>query len=225
MEIHCVRRRAKFLLIETAGFVFINHLGMSGSWRFSHVMEHKTHDHIVIELQDGRFLIYHDPRRFGIFEAVARGSESESRWLKRLGVEPLGADWTAEYLHERARGRDVTLKSLLLDQRIVAGLGNIYVSEALFDAKVKPTRVAKRLRPVEAAAIVTASRALLLRAIASGGTTLRDYRQPNGKNGDFRFHLNVYGRNGEPCLRCRATKIRKVVQTGRSSYYCSKCQR
>ena len=224
-RIQCVRRRAKFLLIETEDQVLISHLGMSGFWRFSATLERKPHDHIAFEFFDGRFLIYQDPRRFGVFEATRLGGENTNKWLKNLGVEPLEKDWTGDYLWNRSRKKQIALKNLLLDQRVVAGLGNIYVSEALFEAGLSPKLASHRLNRDQSARLVAATKETLFSAIEYGGTTLKDYLRPDGGRGGFQNRLSVYGREGEKCLRCARGVVKRIVQSGRSTYYCPLCQK
>lgn len=220
-----VRRRAKFLLLDTEDRVLISHLGMSGFWRFAATFKRETHDHIAFEFSDGRFLIYQDPRRFGVFEDAAPGTEAQNKWLKNLGVEPLGSEWTGAHLWQKSRRKNVAVKNFLLDQRVVSGLGNIYVCEALYEAKVRPTLRAGRLNLKQADQIVAAAKQTLLRAIEHGGTTLKDYLRPDGGKGEFQNRLKVYDRAGETCARCRKVPIKRVVQGGRSTYYCPQCQK
>jgi formamidopyrimidine-DNA glycosylase len=224
-KILSIRRRAKFLLFATERRVLISHLGMSGSWRLAPSLERRPHDHIAVEFISGLFLIYHDPRRFGVFEESALGQEHKNRWLEHLGVEPESAEWSAEYLLRHSRGRSAPIKNLLLNQRIVAGLGNIYVAEALFLAGVRPTRMAKKITAAEAAKIIQHSRQILLDAMAFGGTTLRDYVRPDGQSGAFKQQLMVYDRAGSQCRVCATANIKRIVQSARSTYYCPSCQR
>ncbi len=229
-------RRSKYLLAELdTGETWITHLGMSGRMlvsgdplgRFVH--DHpapEKHDHVVIDLEDGARVTFNDPRRFGAMDLVATGELAAHRLLSGLGPEPLGNGFDEEYLVARLAGRRTPVKAALLDQRLVAGLGNIYVCEALFRAGVSPMRRAARLSARRAAALVPAIRAVLADAIEAGGSSLRDYRQADGELGYFQHAFDVYGREGAPCRRpgCGGT-VRRKVQSGRSSFYCATCQR
>ncbi|HPG88813.1 MAG TPA: bifunctional DNA-formamidopyrimidine glycosylase/DNA-(apurinic or apyrimidinic site) lyase [Hyphomicrobium sp.] len=241
-----LERRAKYLVaVLSGGDALVMHLGMTG--RFTVLAGNHAaflgeyvyasgadpkHDHVVFELESGARVVYNDPRRFG-FMVMMRDDERASHALfKNMGVEPLGPDLTAEYLAQRAVGRKVNLKSFLMDQRNVAGLGNIYVSEALHRAKISPDRAARFLsdgrgRPTDRAyALVPAITSVLEQAIAAGGSTLKDYRHADGERGAFQESFAVYDRDGAPCPRpgC-AGVIRRTVHTGRATYACSRCQR
>jgi formamidopyrimidine-DNA glycosylase len=225
-----VSRRAKYLLIEMAGGqVMLVHLGMSGSLThrgqgFDPGPFDRRHDHIEFALDDGSSLVYNDPRRFGLIKIVARAELNDIVELKYLGPEPLGCEFTAGYLWQATRGRTAAIKNLLMDQRIVAGVGNIYASELLFRAGVRPARRAGKVSRTEVARIVTATQDVLREAIGSRGTTFRSYRDSRGQPGKFAQLLRVYDREGKPCLKCR-TPIRSVVLGQRSSYYCPHCQK
>ena len=225
-----VGRRAKYLLIEMAGDqVMLVHLGMSGSLThrghsFDSAAFNPRHDHIEFALDDGSILVYNDPRRFGLIKVVARAELNEIAELKYLGPEPLGHDFTLNYLWQVSRGRTAAIKNLLMDQRIVAGVGNIYASEILFRAEVRPTRRAGRVTRKEIGRIVAATRQVLHEAIGSRGTTFRSYRDSRGQPGRFAQRLRVYDREGKPCLKC-STPIRSVVLGQRSTYYCPRCQK
>lgn len=218
-----VRRRAKYLLIDLERGSLIAHLGMSGSLRVMPAGAPRLlHDHYDLVLDSGRCLRFNDPRRFGSLHWVTGDPEAHAL-LADLGPEPLDASFDAGHLSRLARGRKVAVKLFLMDQRVVVGVGNIYASEALFRAGVRPRRAAGRLRRAEWARIVEATRAVLSDAIRQGGTTLRDYVNADGTPGYFRQELYVYERTGEPCRRC-ATPIRHLVQGQRSTYYCPTCQ-
>jgi formamidopyrimidine-DNA glycosylase len=220
-----IRRRAKYLLIDTEQSTVISHLGMSGSWRVAAVDEKSLkHDHCRIQFSDGRTLIYHDPRRFGLLLVTARGAEASTKWLQNLGLEPLSNEFTAEYLRDRARHKTVAVKNFIMDQKIVVGVGNIYIAEALFHAGLRPQRLAKRVDFLSWQRLVTAIKKVLGEAIDHGGTTLRDYRNSHGEEGAFQRELFVYGRAGEPCKKCGGAIV-LMRQTGRSTYYCRVCQK
>jgi formamidopyrimidine-DNA glycosylase len=225
-----VRRRAKYLLIEMAGDqIMLVHLGMSGSLThrgrgFNSDPFNPRHDHVEFALDDGSVLVYNDPRRFGLIKIVARADMNNVTELKYLGPEPLSREFTADHLWHATRRRITPIKSLLMDQRIVAGLGNIYASEILFRAAVRPTRRAGKVTRNEAGRIVAATREVLREAIGSRGTTFRSYRDSRGRPGRFAQLLRVYDREGQPCLNCSAP-IRGLVLGQRSSYYCPRCQK
>ncbi len=223
-----IGRRAKYLLIALGGGdVLMIHLGMSGS--LTHRDEHfrhdgldPAHDHVAFELDDRSRLVFNDPRRFGLMKLVPEAKLEMAAELKRLGPEPTGPEFTADYLRGKARERRVAIKNLLMDQRIVAGVGNIYASEILFRAGVRPTRRAGRLRREEIERIVRFTPAVLGEAIGVGGTTFSDYLDGLGRKGVFK--PQVYGRAGKPCPRC-ATALRQVVVGQRSSFFCPACQK
>ncbi len=215
-----VRRRAKYGLLDTdRGDTMILHLGMSGRMRLDPEVEEK-HDHILIETDEGRRAVLNDARRFGSVHLVPTAELDTHFLIKGLGPEPLGAPVDLSGF----KGRIAPVKALLLDQRLIAGLGNIYVCEALFDAGVLPTREGGKVKRAEMQKLAAAIPEVLERAIAAGGSTLRDYRQVAGELGYFQHEFRVYGREGEACLRC-GTAIARIVQSGRSSFYCPSCQR
>jgi formamidopyrimidine-DNA glycosylase len=225
-----IRRRAKYLLIDLSGnLTLLVHLGMSGSLthRGEDFLDDEfdpVHDHLRFDLDDGTALVYNDPRRFGLMKLVACGELEQTQELAGLGPEPLGDGFDAEYIFKRTRGRKAAIKNLLMDQRIVAGIGNIYACEILFAAGIRPGRAGARITRAEAQRIAAFTKSILTRAIGSGGTTFRSYRDSRGQPGRFVTSLQVYGRAGEPCLRCGAAiKLRVLGQ--RSSFYCPFCQR
>ena len=225
-----ITRRAKYLMLELAGdMTLLTHLGMSGSLThrnsgFDNGEFNPRHDHIVIALDDGTQLVYNDPRRFGLMKAVPRDQLLKIAELKGLGPEPLSREFNANYLAQKARGKQVAIKNLIMDQRVVAGVGNIYASEILFRAGVRPTRRAGRVKRDEIEKIVAATPAILRAAIGRRGTTFRSYRDSRGQPGRFAERLQVYGRDGQPCFTC-STPIRNIVVGQRASFYCPKCQR
>jgi formamidopyrimidine-DNA glycosylase len=216
-------RRAKYGLIETdRDDVMIFHLGMSGRWRID-PSEIGAHDHLILETDEGRILALCDPRRFGSVDLVRREELGDFPAFRALGPEPLGADFTAAYLAKAIAGRFAPIKALLLDQKVVAGLGNIYVCEALNMAGIEPARAGGEIAKTRLAKLVTAIRDVLASAIVAGGSTLRDYARPDGELGYFSKQWRVYGREGEPC-RC-GTIIQRRPEGGRSTFFCPKCQR
>lgn len=216
-------RRAKYLLIRLSSGTLVLHLGMSGSLRvLAADTPRLAHDHFDLRLDSGQVLRFNDPRRFGSLHFTR--DPQRHRLLKDLAPEPFDAAFDADYLWDVTRGRRLAVKQVLMNSRLVVGVGNIYASEALFRARIRPQRQARSLSRADARRLVGAVRAVLAQAIRVGGTTLRDFIAPNGSPGYFRRKLYVYERAGEPCRVCR-TAIRQVKQQGRSSYYCPACQR
>ncbi|MFS4439448.1 bifunctional DNA-formamidopyrimidine glycosylase/DNA-(apurinic or apyrimidinic site) lyase [Paracoccaceae bacterium GXU_MW_L88] len=232
--IRTLRRRSKVVIAEmSGGESWLFHLGMSGRMdvtgaqigTFYH--EHRAsaaHDHVVIDLKSGARLTYNDPRRFGAMDLWPSAEIEAHPWLAKLGPEPLGNSFHEGYLAERLAGRRSPIKAALLDQRIIAGLGNIYVCEALWRAGISPRRLAANLGSARIARLVPAIRDVLSEAITAGGSSLRDYRQADGQLGYFQHGFAVYDRENKPCPRC-AAPIARIVQSGRSSFFCPSCQR
>ncbi len=216
-------RRGKYLLISTGAGTLLVHLGMSGSLRFlPERREPARHDHFDLEFVSGAMLRFNDPRRFG---SLHWSASPAAHWLlENLGPEPLGTEFDGEYLWSVSRGRRVAIKTLLMNGRIVAGLGNIYANEALFRAGIHPSRQAGRVSRERLQQLVEAVGDVLREAIQAGGTTLQDFVGGDGKPGYFQLALDVYGRAGEPCARCkRPIRVRTIGQ--RATYYCANCQR
>ena len=216
-------RRGKYLLVSTGAGTLLVHLGMSGNLRFiPERCEPARHDHFDLEFVSGAMLRFNDPRRFG---SLHWSASPAAHWLlKNLGPEPLGAEFSGDYLWRVSRGRRVAVKSLLMNGRIVAGLGNIYANEALFRAGIHPSRPAGRVSRERLQQLVDAVGDVLREAIQAGGTTLQDFVGGDGKPGYFQLELDVYGRAGEPCARCkRPIRVRTIGQ--RATYYCVSCQR
>jgi formamidopyrimidine-DNA glycosylase len=225
-QITGIRRRAKYLLLDVAdGTTVLIHLGMSGSLRVIPASaEWKTHDHIGLSLSNGRQLRFHDPRRFGLVLRLTEPEPLDHALLAKLGPEPFADNFTPAYLKAAICTRGTAIKLAIMDNAVVVGVGNIYAAEALFRAGIQPLAAANRLSLGRLAKLVAAIQAVLSEAIDSGGTTLRDFLQSDGKPGYFKQRLNVYDRKGEPCRTC-ATAIRHSVLGQRSTYWCSKCQR
>lgn len=223
-RINEIHRRAKYLVFETDKGRMVIHLGMSGSLRIcDDSMPLRKHDHLVFELDTGQQLRFHDPRRFGLVDWTSEPWQ-QMRWFKDLGPEPLTDDFCAAYLTEKARGRTVAIKSFIMTNRVVVGVGNIYACEALFMAGIHPTRAAGKVSCKRLENLVIAIKDRLAAAIESGGTTLKDFVREDGQPGYFKQELMVYGRHGEPCRKCKAA-IKRVVIGQRSTFYCSRCQR
>jgi len=246
-ELVSMKRRAKYLCgYLSSGEVLIMHLGMSGRFsimwpddgaphragRFTHqVSHHAKHDHVMFEMSNGTRIIYNDARRFGFMDIVRAQEIDLCKHFRSMGVEPLGCGLNAEYIAQRASGRSVDLKAFLLDQRIIAGLGNIYVCEVLHRAGLSPKRSAGCLArsgggpSARAKKLVPAIQDVLSEAIAAGGSTLRDYAAADGALGYFQHAFRVYGREGKTCTaRGCSGIIRRILQAGRSTFYCGGCQ-
>ena len=228
-------RRAKFLVAETdTGERLVMHLGMSGRFsiheaasdaktpgEFVHArLTDPRHDHVEFETEAGTRIVFNDPRRFGYMQMFAPDDEM----FPGLGPEPLSNAFSGAVLHERLQGRKSPIKTALLDQSVVAGLGNIYVCEALFDSGISPKRLAANVGRARADRLVVAIRDVLSAAIAAGGSTLKDYANAEGGLGYFQHSFKVYGREGAPCVSC-GKPVARIVQSGRSTFLCSSCQR
>jgi formamidopyrimidine-DNA glycosylase len=240
-----IGRRAKYLTADLAsGDVLLMHLGMSGSFRVSHDDKKATpgefhhrrgaaaHDHVVFHMSSGATVTFNDPRRFGLMLIVPRNELASHPLMREVGPEPLGNAFDASLLATACRDKKTSLKAALLDQTVVAGLGNIYVCEALHRARLSPKRRASTIAmrtgapTAKAVALVDAIKAVLNDAIKAGGSSLRDHRQTDGELGYFQHHFRVYDREGEPCVTpgCGGT-VKRIVQNGRSTYFCATCQR
>ncbi|MFL6858785.1 MAG: bifunctional DNA-formamidopyrimidine glycosylase/DNA-(apurinic or apyrimidinic site) lyase [Allosphingosinicella sp.] len=216
-------RRAKYGLLHTdRGDTMVFHLGMSGRWRIDPETL-GTHDHLLLETDEGHVAALNDPRRFGSIDLVPTDALEAWPPFAAMGPEPLGPDFTADYLEEALARRVAPIKAMLLDQRIVAGLGNIYVCEALHMARIDPGRAAGRLSRPRLERLVEAVRTVLAAAIEAGGSSLRDYARPSGELGYFSSQWRVYGREGEAC-GCGAS-VRRRSDSGRSTFFCPRCQR
>ena len=234
-----LRRRAKYMLADLdTGETLVMHLGMTGRFEIEahgetvipggfalKAPQGAKHAHVVLDTDAGRRLTYVDARRFGFMGLIPTDRLDQHPWFKDMGPEPLGPDFTLAALAEALRGRSQAIKTLLLDQRVVAGLGNIYVCEALHRAHISPLKPGGKVQRPKLAALVEAVRAVLEDAIEAGGSTLRDFQAADGSLGYFQHSFKVYGREDEPCLNpgCRGT-IKRKVQGGRSTFYCPVCQ-
>lgn len=239
-------RRAKYLLADlSSGDVLLMHLGMSGSFRiirdggetapgayYHERSKYGAHDHVVFRMSSGATVAFNDPRRFGCMKLIPRAKIEDEPLLRALGPEPLGNAFDAAMLAQACQGKKTSLKAALLDQKIVAGLGNIYVCEAFNRALISPKRMASTLAVRSGAPhertvrLVDAIKRVLNDAIAAGGSSLRDHRRTDGSLGDFQHNFRVYDREGKPCPTpgCKGV-IRRIVQTGRSTFYCPVCQK
>ncbi len=239
-QVTALRRRSKYILADLGtGETLIIHLGMSGRMlidpgdgarapgSFHHAAETPgKHDHVILDMSGGTRITFNDARRFGAMDLHPTATLDDHWLLSKLGPEPLGNVFSAPYLMGRFKDRHTPVKSALLDQRIVAGLGNIYVSEALWRAKIHPRRLAGKISAQRIATLVPAIRDVLTEAITAGGSSLRDYRQADGELGYFQHSFAVYDRADQPCRHpgCTGTILR-IVQSGRSTFHCNMCQR
>ena len=236
VTITALRRRSKYILGDlSSGETLILHLGMSGrilisgdplgQFHHDHPAPEK-HDHVVFHLANGARVTFNDPRRFGAMDLIATPEVESHKLLKKLGPEPLGNAFDETYLVEALKGRRTPIKSALLDQSVVAGLGNIYVCEVLYRAGISPLRKASHISSARLGSLVPHIRDVLGEAIEAGGSSLKDYRQTDGELGYFQHRFRVYDREGEACqtVDC-AGQIARVVQSGRSSFFCRNCQR
>ena len=237
-------RRAKYILAELdSGETLVIHLGMSGRmsvYSKGHRQQlgdyvygpapdgagHGKHDHVVLETDAPARIVFNDHRRFGLMTLIATGSLNQDPLFKDIGIEPLAKGFSAAYLARILDGKKTPIKSALLDQRVIAGLGNIYVCEALFLARLSPRRFAGAIKKDEIAGLVRAIKTVLKHAIAAGGSTLRDHAQATGDPGNFQHQFRVYGQEGKACSGrgCRGT-VKRIVQAGRSTFYCPACQK
>ncbi len=239
-HIETLGRRAKYLVADLdSGESLVMHLGMSGSFRIETAGKKQPplqvdpkHDHVIFDLKAGDRVIYNDPRRFGSMDLITTSALASAPPFDKLGIEPLGSELTPAWLAKRLEGKATSIKAALMDQGLIAGLGNIYVCEALWRARISPKRDAGTLadskgRPTAACKrLPDAIRDVLKDALASGGSSLRNHVLTDGSLGEFQHHFKVYDREGEPCLRPRCGGfVKRIVQNGRSTYYCPKCQK
>ncbi|MFN7179628.1 bifunctional DNA-formamidopyrimidine glycosylase/DNA-(apurinic or apyrimidinic site) lyase [Hyphomonas sp.] len=227
-------RQAKFLAAHlSTGEVLVMHLGMTGRFTISGQMKgafhHETgaaesHDHVVFHMEGGETVTYNDPRRFGFMELWPAAEFGAYPRLTQMGPEPLSNHFSADYLGKALAGKAAPIKAALLDQKVVAGLGNIYVCEALYRAGISPKRLSKTIPGQRALRLAPAINAVIAEAIEAGGSSISDFANAEGELGYFQHRFDVYDREGEPCKRCGAT-VKRIVQSGRSSFYCGGCQK
>jgi formamidopyrimidine-DNA glycosylase len=230
LRIDSVGRRAKYLLIRLeGGLILLGHLGMSGRMVIGPAPDPGPHDHVIFTTEDGGCVTFCDPRRFGLLDLVEADTMAAHPLLAGLGPEPLESGFDAAALGAALAGKSGPVKTVLLDQRVIAGLGNIYVSESLYQAGISPLRPAGGLSAAETQALVAAIKDVLVRAIAAGGSSLRDHASPDGTLGYFQHGFAVYGRAGAPCPACPGPPecggIERLVQAGRSTFHCAKRQK
>ena len=238
-RVNSVKRRSKYILVQlNSGETLLMHLGMSGRFTitqhaqsskhkidFTHKVETKQkHDHVIFHTDDGSVITYNDPRRFGFMTLFKTNQETREKLLKKLGPEPNTSAFTGAYLYTRLGTSKRTIKAGLFDQSVVAGLGNIYICEALWHAKLAPTRVCSDIGQEAYDRLASAINAVIDEAICVGGSTLRDYAKADGSMGYFQHNFEVYGREGLQCHRCNQSYVRRVIQSKRSSFFYPACQ-
>jgi len=228
--IQTVKRRAKYILIDFEhGKTLIWHLGMSGRVIIENPetlsLKASPHDHVILMTSNNHKITYRNPRRFGFLQLAPTSQLASSNPFNTLGPEPLGNPaLNASIFHDRLKRHNKPIKNALLDQKIIAGVGNIYASEALWQAKLSPLRAANMLTQTETTLLLKELQDVLKRAIAAGGSTLRDYARPNGESGYFQHVFKVYNQENELCGHCEVTLLSKIIQCGRATYYCKQCQ-
>ena len=218
-----LERRAKYIIIWTEKGGILSHLGMTGTWRVAPLGDERLHDHVYLYFSGNLRLAYRDPRRFGILDFIPKASISHAK-LKNLGPEPLAEDFNADGLRIQLKNKNVPIKVAIMDQKIVVGVGNIYASEALFGAKIRPSTPARRVSLKRLEKLVGEIRKVLLLSIKKGGSSISDFAQASGEKGYFQKTFKVYGREGKPCGSC-GTQIRAQVLGGRSTFWCPRCQK
>lgn len=218
-----VERRAKYLLLWTEKGGMLSHLGMTGTWRVAPPGDERPHDHIYLHFSGNLRLAYRDPRRFGCFDFVQKPTAQHPK-LRELGPEPLSEAFTGKTLWQSLRGKKIALKVALMDQKVVVGVGNIYASEALFSAGIRPGLAAEKLSQDRAEVLAGQIKKILTRAIEKGGSSISDFAQASGESGYFQTTFRVYGRAGEECVTC-GQQIKSKVLGGRNTFWCSRCQK
>lgn len=223
--INKIDRRARYLIINFSGNCnLIIHLGMSGSIVVDAKTKHPQHDHFICEFNNGSQLIFNDPRRFGFVDLVYTKDLTKHKMLAKLGPEPLSENFNEKYLAQKLSSKKMNIKTSMMDNEIVVGVGNIYINESLFKTRLSPLRDASSLTKTEIKKLVNNIRNILRKAIKLGGSSINDYVNSAGKQGNFQNNFKVYGNNGKKCLHCNNI-ITKIVQNGRSSFFCNNCQK
>jgi formamidopyrimidine-DNA glycosylase len=220
-----IKRRAKYLLFTFSEGIMISHLGMTGTWRSQKTSNSPLkHDHLCLIFSDGTQLIYNDPRRFGYLDYISDTNKIDGHtYFSQLGPEPFADGFTASYLSEKAKASSRMIKVFLMDQSVVVGIGNIYASEILFMAKIRPQRKIKKIKKAEWQEVIEKTKSILTTAIDLGGSTIRDYRKSDGSSGNFQDHHFVYNRENQACRICTC-KIKRATIGGRSTFWCPNCQ-
>lgn len=222
-KIASVKRKAKYILISLSnGNLIIIHLGMTGKLLIDPA-EASKHDHLIIQLKNGTNLRYNDVRKFGMIDLIHKSELDNYKFFKKLGLEPLEKEFNLSAFKEILRRRNKSIKSTIMDANIIVGVGNIYANEALFNSKIHPERIASSLREDEVKTLRLEIIKVLKTAIKAGGSTLKDFANEKGQSGYFQFDFKVYGKAGEPCIKCKS-HIERIKQNGRSSFLCPQCQ-
>jgi formamidopyrimidine-DNA glycosylase len=226
-KITAIARRAKYILITLDdNTVIIAHLGMSGKMivHDNFQNEHKPHDHAIFRFDDGKEVVFNDPRRFGLITFSDTANLNKHKLIANLGLEPLEAEFDGKILHELLKNKSAPIKSTIMDASLVVGVGNIYACEALLRSCISPLKPSNKITLDKCKELAKNIKDVLSEAIESGGSTLRDYVQSSGDSGYFQHKFKVYGREGEPCVNCKTT-IKRIKQAGRSTFYCENCQK
>lgn len=226
-----IKRRARYLIIEIEKkYSLIIHLGMSGKLIYLSAKttfnnyEKQKHDHFICKFKKGELLIFNDPRRFGFVDLVLSKDLQKNKFLSKLGPEPFDASFNEKYLQQKLKNKTTNIKTTMMDNAIVVGVGNIYINESLFLAKISPLKKANSLTRNEILHLIVAIQYILKKAIESGGSSINDYVDSNGATGKFQNNFKIYGLAGKKCLECK-NSIKRIVQNGRSTFYCPKCQK
>lgn len=224
-QVVSLSRRAKYLFWHLDKMTLISHLGMTGTWRKESISHIKKHDHFSIQVNHKFWLVYNDPRRFGYVDLVPSDELNQSKWIVHLGPEPnCEKNFTPAYLIEKLKHKTAPIKNIIMDQKIVVGVGNIYASEALFLAGIRPNKACNKITQAKYRLLHKSIMSTINAAIEAGGTTISDFRQVGGGKGYFQQKLNVYGRAGQPCVNC-SSQIKNITLQARSSFFCPKCQK
>jgi formamidopyrimidine-DNA glycosylase len=224
-KISKITRRARYLIINFSNKTsLIVHLGMSGRITVSKDFQQLKHDHFALEFSDNSWLIFNDPRRFGFIDLIKTSDLEKHKMLAKLGPEPLSEEFNLSCLKEKLRSKKMNIKTTMMDNEIVVGVGNIYINESLFDSGISPLRSANDLNDSELKKLISSVKKIIQKAIDLGGSSISDYVDAKGDSGNFQTNFKVYGRAAENCLHCKK-QIQRIVQNGRSSFYCLTCQK
>lgn len=220
-----IERRAKYILIEIADYYIISHLGMTGTWRVEESLAYrKDHDHVGIQLHPQKFLIYNDPRRFGVFDLIKKDNLMKDKRFSKLGVEPLTKNFNVSYFLEKSKNKKINVKQFIMDQQIVVGVGNIYASEALFATQISPLKCVQDLKKTEIEQLIYNIQKILKKSLSRGGSSISDYSGVDQSKGSYQNNHKVYGKKGQPCPKCSHPIFMQVI-SGRSTFWCVKCQK
>ncbi len=224
-KISAISRRARYIIIDFSNKTsLILHLGMSGKVVIKNSFDKLKHDHFALNFQSGEWIIFNDARRFGFVDLIKTSQIKTHKMLAKLGCEPLSDEFNFANLKEKLRSKNMNIKTTMMDNEIVVGVGNIYINESLFDSAISPLRLAKSLSDAEIKKLISSIKKIIKKAIELGGSSISDYVDAKGDLGYFQNNFKTYGRGGENCLHCK-NEIKRIVQNGRSSFYCGKCQK